>query len=173
MNRAGAGGAGQGVVLIDFDPQSTRHRQLLLRDKAKVGINDLLRKETFVEDAITPTAFDGLSMIVGARKLYALEHALDSRGGSQQGAAQGAAFLAQPAGLCRHRLPAGAGPSGGRRAGGVGPADRAGVSGRYALDGLRRTLQVVEHIQNGLNPSLTLAGILMLSITNDEVGRNR
>ena len=55
---------GKSVVLIDFDPQSSATSNFLLRDKAKVGINDLLRQETFVEDAITPTAFDGLSMIV-------------------------------------------------------------------------------------------------------------
>ena len=45
---------GKSVVLIDFDPQSSATSNFLLRDKAKVGINDLLRKETFVEDAITP-----------------------------------------------------------------------------------------------------------------------
>ncbi|HYH20523.1 MAG TPA: chromosome partitioning protein, partial [Azospirillum sp.] len=41
----------------------------------------------------------------------------------------------------------------------------------YALDGLQRTMSVVEHIQKGMNPNLGIAGILMLSVTNDEVGR--
>ena len=57
--------------------------------------------------------------------------------------------------------------AGSTAAGALAASDRLVVPvfpGRYALDGLRRTLQVVEHIQNGLNPNLTLAGILMLSL---------
>ena len=141
---------GKSVVLIDFDPQSSATSNFLLRDKAKVGINDLLRQETFVEDAITPTAFDGLSMIVGARKLH---------------------FSRNPPDYVVIDCPPALGHL---AAGALAAADRLVVPvfpGRYALDGLRRTLQVVEHIQNGLNPNLSLAGILMLSITNDEVGR--
>ncbi|PWC59486.1 chromosome partitioning protein [Azospirillum sp. TSH7] len=162
---------GKSVVLIDFDPQSSATSNFLLRDKAKVGINDLLRKETFVEDAITPTAFDGLSMIVGARKLYSLEHALDSRGGSQRGLRKALHFSRNPPDYVVIDCPPALGHL---AAGALAASDRLIVPvfpGRYALDGLRRTLQVVEHIQNGLNPSLSLAGILMLSITNDEVGR--
>ena len=162
---------GKSVVLIDFDPQSSATSNFLLRDKAKVGINDLLRQETFVEDAITPTAFDGLSMIVGARKLYSLEHALDSRGGSQRGLRKALHFSRNPPDYVVIDCPPALGHL---AAGALAASDRLVVPvfpGRYALDGLRRTLQVVEHIQNGLNPNLSLAGILMLSITNDEVGR--
>ncbi|PWC36054.1 AAA family ATPase [Azospirillum sp. TSO35-2] len=162
---------GKSVVLIDFDPQSSATSNFLLRDKAKVGINDLLRKETFVEDAITPTAFDGLSMIIGARKLYSLEHSLDQRGGSQRGLRKALHFSNDPPDYVVIDCPPALGHL---AAGALAASDQLVVPvfpGRYALDGLRRTLSVVEHIQNGLNPHLSLAGILMLSITNDEVGR--
>lgn len=162
---------GKSVVLIDFDPQSSATSNFLLRDKAKVGINDLLRQETFVEDAVSPTAFDGLSMIVGARKLYSLEHALDSRGGSQRGLRKALHFSHNPPDFVVIDCPPALGHL---AAGALAASDRLVVPvfpGRYALDGLKRTLSVVEHIQNGLNPSLSLAGILMLSITNDEIGR--
>lgn len=163
---------GKSVVLIDFDPQSSATSNFLLKGKAKVGINDLLNEESFVEDAITPTAFDGLSMIVGARKLYSLEHALDGKGGSQRGLRRALHFSRNPPDYVVIDCPPALGHL---AAGALAASDRLVLPvfpGRYALDGLKRTMSVVEHIQKGMNPNLSIAGILMLSVTNDEVGRD-
>jgi len=163
---------GKSVVLIDFDPQSSATSNFLLTGKAKVGIHDLLNQEVFVEDAVTPTNFDGLSMIVGARKLYSLEHALDQpRGGSQRGLRKALYFSNDPPDYIVIDCPPALGHL---AAGALAASDRLVLPvfpGRYALDGLQRTMSVVEHIQKGMNPNLGIAGILMLSVTNDEVGR--
>ncbi|NYZ15449.1 AAA family ATPase [Azospirillum sp. RWY-5-1] len=163
---------GKSVVLIDFDPQSSATSNFLLKERAKVGIHDLLNKDTFVEDAITPTNFAGLSMIVGARKLYSMEHALDSRGGSQRGLRKALHFSTNPPDYVVIDCPPALGHL---AAGALAASDRLVLPvfpGRYALDGLRRTLSVVDHIQKGLNPNLSVAGVLMLSVSNDEVGRD-
>ena len=75
---------GKSVLLIDFDPQSSASGNFIVRSEAKFGIQDLLNQDIFIEDAVTPTIFDGLSMVTGARKLYSLEHALDRQGLSQR-----------------------------------------------------------------------------------------
>ena len=162
---------GKKVVLIDFDPQSSATSNFILTERAKVGIHDLLNQETLVEDAVTPTSFEGLSMIVGARKLYSLEHALDGRGGSQRGLRRALHFTANPPDYVVIDCPPALGHL---AAGALAAADRLVLPvfpGRYALDGLTRTLSVVDHIQKGLNPSLQVAGILLMSVTNDDVGR--
>ena len=163
---------GKSVVLIDFDPQSSATGNFPLRDEAKVGIHDLLNKEVFVEDAISPTAFDGLSMVTGARKLYSLEHALDRQGTSQRKLRQALRFTRNAPDFIVIDCPPALGHL---AAGALAASDRLIVPvfpGGYALDGLKRTMSVVEHIQAGLNPDLKLAGILMLSVTNDQVGRD-
>lgn len=163
---------GKRVVLIDFDPQSSATSNFLLKERAPVGINDLLNKDAFVEDAITPTAFDGLAMIVGARKLYSLEHALDGRGGSQRGLRRALHFSNNAPDYVVIDCPPALGHL---AAGALAASDRLVLPvfpGRYALDGLKRTLSVVDHIQKGMNPNLSVAGVVMLSVTNDEVGRD-
>ncbi|HYG90809.1 MAG TPA: AAA family ATPase [Azospirillum sp.] len=162
---------GKNVVLIDFDPQSSASGNFLLEKEAKIGIHDLLNQEVFIEDAVTPTTFDGLSMVSGARKLYSLEHALDRQGGSQRKLRRALHFTENAPDYIVIDCPPALGHL---AAGALAASDRLIVPvfpGGYALDGLKRTLTVVEHIQNGMNPHLKLAGILMLSLTNDQVGR--
>lgn len=163
---------GKSVVLIDFDPQSSASGNFLLKDEARIGINDLLSQEAvFIEDALTPTGFEGLSMVAGARKLYSLEHALDRQGGSQRKLRRALHFTRDAPDYIVIDCPPALGHL---AAGALAASDRLIVPvfpGGYALDGLKRTLSVVEHIQNGMNPNLKLSGILMLSLTNDQVGR--
>lgn len=162
---------GKKVVLIDFDPQSSASTNFVIEEKGAVGIHDLLNREAVVEDAVRPTAFTGLSMIVGARKLYTLEHALDTRGQQQRGLRKALHFSQDPPDFIVIDCPPALGHL---AAGALAASDRIVLPvfpGRYAMDGLRKTLSVVEHIQKGMNPGLKVAGVLMVSVTNDEVGR--
>ena len=162
---------GKSVVLIDFDPQSSASGNFPIKSEAKVGIHDLLNQDVFIEDAVTPTAFDGLSMVTGARKLYSLEHALDRQGNSQRKLRQALRFTRNSPDFIVIDCPPALGHL---AAGALAASDRLIIPifpGGYALDGLKRTLTVVEHIQKGMNPDLKVAGILMLSVTNDQVGR--
>lgn len=167
----GLAALGKSVVLIDFDPQSSASGNFPIRAEAKVGIHDLLNQDVFIEDAVTPTAFDGLSMVTGARKLYSLEHALDRQGNSQRKLRQALRFTRSAPDYIVIDCPPALGHL---AAGALAASDRLIIPvfpGGYALDGLKRTLTVVEHIQKGMNPDLKVAGILMLSVTNDQVGR--
>ncbi len=162
---------GKSVVLIDFDPQSSASGNFPVRKEAKVGIHDLLNQDVFIEDAVTPTAFEGLSVVTGARKLYSLEHAMDRQGSSQRKLRQALRFTRSAPDYIVIDCPPALGHL---AAGALAASDQLIIPvfpGGYALDGLKRTLTVVDHIQKGMNPDLKVAGILMLSITNDQVGR--
>ena len=162
---------GKSVLLIDFDPQSSASGNFIVRSEAKFGIQDLLNQDIFIEDAVTATAFDGLSMVTGARKLYSLEHALDRQGLSQRKLRQALRFTRNSPDYIVIDCPPALGHL---AAGALAASDRLIIPvfpGGYALDGLKRTLSVVDHIQKGMNPDLKVAGILMQSVTNDQVGR--
>lgn len=162
---------GKSVVLIDFDPQSSASGNFPIKSEAKVGIHDLLNQDVFVEDAVTSTAFAGLSMVTGARKLYSLEHALDRQGNSQRKLRQALRFTRNAPDFIVIDCPPALGHL---AAGALAASDRLIIPifpGGYALDGLKRTLSVVDHIQKGMNPDLKVAGIVMLSVTNDQAGR--
>ncbi len=163
---------GKSVVLIDFDPQSSASGNFPIKSEAKVNIHDLLNQDVFIEDAVSPTAFDGLSMVSGARKLYSLEHALDRQGNTQRKLRQALRFTRNPPDYIVIDCPPALGHL---AAAALAASDRLIIPifpGGYALDGLKRTLSVVDHIQKGMNPDLKVAGILMLSVTNDQVGRD-
>ena len=162
---------GKSVLMIDFDPQSSASGNFIVKNEAKFGIQDLLNQDVFIEDAVIPTAFEGLSMVTGARKLYSLEHALDRQGISQRKLRQALRFTRNAPDYIVIDCPPALGHL---AAGALAASDRLIIPvfpGGYALDGLKRTLTVVDHIQKGMNPDLKVAGILMLSVTNDQVGR--
>jgi chromosome partitioning protein len=162
---------GHKALLVDLDPQSSATGNFAQTEKAAVPLHSLLDAEAMVEEAITPTAFERLSLIAGTRKLNSIEHALNGAGTNQRALRKALHFTREAPDFVIIDCPPALGHL---SASALVASDRVIVPvfpGRYSLEGLRKTLTVVDSIQKGMNPGLKVGGVAMLSALNDDVGR--
>jgi chromosome partitioning protein len=144
---------GYETVFIDMDFQGDGTRQLWHGDSPRLTVYDLLARRCCAEEAAVPTGFPHLSVVASSRKLSLIEAGADMAGGRQtelkeNGFTRGQVdFLVLDCPPSLGRLAANA----------LNAADILLVPVTptpYAIEGMKRTLDIYKAVRDGLNPNL-------------------
>lgn len=152
--------AGKSVVLIDLDSQGDSTKSLGIDPHVRHGIFDLFTGTAEVDDVLLSTAFDGLKVLPSTYNLAGIEVKLSELKDSQRTLTH---ILGHSALECDYIIidcpPAL----------GILPINALAAAHAviipvtatpYANDGLMRTLPSIKYVQEGLNKSLLLQGVL-------------
>ncbi len=158
---------GYRTVFIDMDFQGDGTRQLWHGEHPKLTVYDLLARRCCAEEAAVATGFPNLSVVASSRKLSLIEAGADMAGGRQTELKEN--------GFTRSRvdfLVLDCPPSLGRlAANALNAADFLIVPVTptvYAIEGMKRTLEIYRAVRGGLNPALRHYRIC-LSMMDDKV----
>jgi chromosome partitioning protein len=144
---------GYETVFIDMDFQGDGTRQLWHEDSPKLTVYDLLARRCCAEEAAVPTGIPHLSVVASSRKLSLIEAGADMAGGRQtelkaNGFTRGQIdFVVLDCPPSLGRLAANA----------LNAADVLLVPVTptpYAIEGMKRTLDIYKAVRDGLNPNL-------------------
>jgi chromosome partitioning protein len=151
---------GKSVVVIDLDSQGDSTKSLGIDPNVKQGIYDLFIGTSELEDVILPTVFDGVRIIPSTYSLAGIEIKLSELKDSQRTLINIISHVSIDSDYVIIDCPP---------ALGILPINALAAAHAviipvtatpYANDGLLRTLPSIKYVQEGLNKSLLLQGVL-------------
>jgi chromosome partitioning protein len=152
--------AGKRCLLVDIDPQQSS-TSILSRSGASPNLVDVLKKTAVIEDAVHETFIENLSIIPSTRSLTLLESGLDDRMRQNQTLRKFLNFSEQKFDIVVIDCPPAMGVL---SISALSAADSVVIpttSGAFSIQGVQRTVETVNALRGGLNPALTVNGILI------------
>lgn len=164
--------SGARVLVIDLDSQSNATRGLGFEGALQHDLQDLVTGRGAFADAVTPTAFDRLSLLPSSPNLSGIEMRLATELKSQRSLAELIADANPDFDYVLLDCP----PAFGLLSANALVAAHAVVipmtATAFAYDGLKRTCEVIEKIQGGLNKSLRIDGVLLAMMEPDPLSQH-
>lgn len=152
--------AGKRCLLVDIDPQQSS-TSILSRSGASPNLVDVLKKTAVIEDAVHETFIENLYIIPSTRSLTLLESGLDDRMRQNQSLRTFLNFSESKFDIIVIDCPPAMGVL---SISALTAADSVVIpttSGAFSIQGVQRTVETVSALRGGLNPSLTVNGILI------------
>jgi chromosome partitioning protein len=163
---------GRSVLLVDLDAQGNATRSIGNNGSAGRSLQDLLTSSGGIEEAITPTRFERVSLLPSSASLANIETRLGSELRSQKSISELIYNSELPYDFLIFDCP----PAFGLLSANALVASHSVMipvtPTAFAYDGLQRTFDVVQKIQAGLNRGLRLDGILLTMMETDNISRH-
>ncbi len=163
---------GRSVLAVDLDPQANTTKSLLGDSGPGAGLYDVIRGARALESVIVPSPFERVSVLPSTYKLAGIELDTASELRSQRTLAE----IIRNAELDFDLVVIDCAPAFGLLSVNAIVAANAALipvtASQFAYDGLVRTRQVIETIQNGLNRHLVIHGVLLTLMDDDPVSQD-
>jgi chromosome partitioning protein len=153
--------AGYPALLVDIDPQANATVGLGLAKDLEPSIYDVLAGDASVQDALQPTAVEGLQVLPANADLAGANMELPRLEGFETRLREALRPAAKDFGLVLIDCPPSLGPL---TVNALVAADRVLIPVQteyFALEGLAGLLDTLGLIQRGMNPGLTIGGMLL------------
>jgi chromosome partitioning protein len=161
---------GYSTIFLDLDFQGDGTRQLWHADAPARTVYDILARRCAIDEAAVATGHSGLSVVASSRKLSLIEAGADTAGWRQTEIKE-CGFARTPADFLIIDCP----PALGRlAANALTAADFLVIPvtpSPFAIEGMKRTLEVYEAVRAGLNPNLRRYSVCISMMDDRAVSR--